>query len=69
VFDVHMTYDGTTLTVKITDENTAATATQTYTVDIPGMVGGNAALAGFTGGTGSLSASEDILDWTPAPLN
>lgn len=69
VFDVHVTYDGTTLTVKITDENTAATATQTYTVDIPAMVGGNTALAGFTGGTGSLSASEDILDWTLAPLN
>lgn len=69
VFDVHMTYDGTTLTVKITDENTAATATQTYTVDIPAMVGGNTAMAGFTGGTGSLSASEDILDWTLAPLN
>jgi hypothetical protein len=69
IFDAHMTYDGATLTVTITDKNTGATATQHYQVDIPTAVGSTTALAGFTAGTGSLSAAENILDWTYAPTN
>jgi hypothetical protein len=40
-FRVHMTYDGTTLTVTITDTVTGATATQNYAVNIPATVGGS----------------------------
>jgi hypothetical protein len=69
IFDAHMTYDGATLAVTLTDTNTGATATQDYPVDIPTAVGGTTALAGFTGGTGALSATENILDWTYAPTN
>jgi len=62
-FNVAMVYDGTTLSVTITDATTNATATQTYTIDIPGTVGGSAAYVGFTGGTGGLTATQDILSW------
>jgi hypothetical protein len=54
VFDVGMTYDGSTLRVKETDTSTQATATQSYSIDIPTTVGNDAAYVGFTGGTGSL---------------
>jgi len=63
----NLTYDGTTLTVILTDTVTKATATQTYTVNIPSLVGGATAYVGFTGGTGGLTATQDILNWTFAP--
>jgi hypothetical protein len=68
VFNVTMTYDGTTLMVTITDASTGASATQSYQVNIPAVVGSNTAFVGFTGGTGGLTATEDILSWdfTPA---
>jgi fibronectin type 3 domain-containing protein len=67
VFDVGMSYHGTTLTVAITDASTHAGATQSYAVNIPGLVGGNTAYVGFTGGTGGLTAVQDIQTWTFAP--
>ena len=56
VFNVHMTYDGTTLTMSITDATTAATFSTSWAVNIPAAVGGNTAFVGFSGGTGGLSA-------------
>jgi hypothetical protein len=67
VFLVTMTYDGTTLTVTLTDTATKATATQTYTVNIPSLVGGSAGYVGFTGGTGAVTSTQDILNWTFTP--
>ncbi len=71
VFDVGMSYDGTTLTVVITDTVTGSSAGQSYVVDIPGTVGGDTAYVGFTAGTGGLTAVQDVLTWnytpTPAP--
>jgi hypothetical protein len=67
IFKVHMTYDGTTLTMTITDTvNTALTFTTSWAVNIPGTVGGNTAWVGFTGGTGGLVATQEILTWTYA---
>jgi lysophospholipase L1-like esterase len=66
-FDVGMAYDGTTLKVAITDIATNVTATQTYLVNIPAAIGGGKAYVGFTAGTGGLSATQDILNWTYAP--
>jgi len=63
VFHAHMTYDGTTLVVNITDTVTAATATQSYVVNIPATVGSNTAFAGFTAGTGASIAAQNILTW------
>jgi hypothetical protein len=64
-FQVHMTYDGTTLTMTITD---TVVTTDTYTiswpVNIPSTVGANTAFVGFTGGTGGQTATQEILTWT-----
>ena len=59
-----MTYDGGNLKVDIKDTTTNAVATQNYTVDIAATVGDGKAYVGFTGGTGSAIANQDILNWT-----
>jgi hypothetical protein len=65
VFNVQMAYNGTTLTMTITDTSIPAdTFTQSWVVNIPGTVGGNAAYVGFTGGSGSATAVQDVLYWT-----
>jgi hypothetical protein len=66
VFNVGMTYDGTTLQVTITDTVTAAKATQSYTVNIPANIGANTAYVGFTGATGGRTSTQKILNWTYA---
>jgi len=53
--NVAVTYNGTTLQVTITDAVTLATATQSYIVNIPTLLGANTVWAGFTGGTGGLT--------------
>jgi hypothetical protein len=64
-FNVHVTYDGTTLTMTITDANNSAqNFTASWPINIPGTVGSNTAYVGFTGGTGGLTAIQEILDWT-----
>jgi uncharacterized repeat protein (TIGR01451 family) len=69
IFNVGMTYDGTTLTVTITDATTQAQATQTYTVNIPAIVGGSTAYVGFTGGTGGATATQNVLGWVYTPTS
>ena len=65
VLSVHLVYDGTTLTMTITDTtNTTNTFTKNWTVNIPAAVGANIAWVGFTGGTGDLTAKQEILTWT-----
>jgi hypothetical protein len=64
---VQMNYDGTTLTLQITDTSTNAKYNTSFPVNIPNLVGGNTAYVGFTGGTGGLSAIQDILTWTMTP--
>jgi lysophospholipase L1-like esterase len=66
-FDVGMAYDGTTLKVAITDMATNVTATQSYLVNIPAAIGGGRAYVGFTAGTGGMTATQEILNWTYAP--
>ncbi len=66
VFNVQMSYDGTTLTMTITDaSNPAQSFTTSWTVNIPTAVGSsNTAFVGFTGGTGGLTAIQEVLNWT-----
>jgi len=64
---VTLIYNGTTLSVTIFDTVTSQTATQNYTVNIPALVGANTAFVGFTGGTGGLTATQSILNWTFSP--
>ena len=66
-FNAQLAYNGTTLTVIITDTVTSATVTQTYTVNIPAIVGGPTAYIGFTGGTGGATAIQKILSWSYTP--
>lgn len=61
---VHVTYDGTTLTMTITDAVVNKTFTQSWPVNIPAIIGGNLAYAGFTGGTGGETASQKVESWT-----
>jgi fibronectin type 3 domain-containing protein len=67
VFQVVMSYDGTTLNVTITDTTTNASASQAYTVNIPQVIGSNTGYVGFTGGTGGSTAVQNILTWTYSP--
>ncbi|HXO62067.1 MAG TPA: chitobiase/beta-hexosaminidase C-terminal domain-containing protein [Candidatus Acidoferrales bacterium] len=65
-FSVHIVYDGTNLTMTITDTtNPSLTFTNTWMqVNIPGTVGANTAFVGFTGGTGGFTANQSVLGWT-----
>lgn len=65
----HMVYDGTTLTVTLTDTVTNAIAQQSYTVNIPAQLGASTGWVGFTAGTGALSASTSIQSWSYIPTS
>ncbi len=68
IFQVQMSYNGTNLAMTITDTTTGGTFSTTFTnINIPGTVGGNTAYVGFTGGTGGLTATQDILTWSYTP--
>jgi hypothetical protein len=67
VFNVTMTYNGTTLSMTITDATTGKSFTNQWTVNIPTIVGGNTAYAGFTAGSGSGASTQEILKWTYTP--
>ena len=60
----HITYNGTTLTMVLTDTVTGKTFTLNQAVNIPQTVGANTAYVGFTAGTGSISVIPKILNWT-----
>ncbi len=66
-FRVHLSYNGTTLVVTVTDTVTGKVATQTYPVNIASTVGNTTAFVGFTAGTGAEAATQDILTWTYTP--
>ena len=61
---VHLTYDGTTLSMTITDMVTAATWSTSWNINIPTTIGSSTAYVGFTGGTGGQTASQKILTWS-----
>ncbi len=65
--NVTMSYSGSTLNVTITDLDTFASASQSYSVNIPSIVGGSTAYVGFTGGDGGLTSIPAILNWTYTP--
>lgn len=67
VMNVHMTYDGTTLTWTVTDPTAGKSFTTSAAVNIPSFVGGNTAFVGFTAGTGGATATQEIISWTYTP--
>ena len=65
IFAVHLTYNGSALGVTITDVNNQALSyTGSFPVNIPQAVGSRYAFVGFTGGSGGLSATQNILSFT-----
>ena len=61
---IHLTYDGTTLTMTITDIVTGAVWSTNWTINIPATIGSNTAYVGFTGSTSTQTASQKILNWS-----
>ncbi|HMC72281.1 MAG TPA: hypothetical protein VKJ07_24195, partial [Mycobacteriales bacterium] len=68
-FRATLVYDGTTLTEIVTDESLGINPffTTAYAVNIPALVGGDAAYVGFGGGTGGLSTVATVQSWKFAP--
>jgi hypothetical protein len=64
VMHAHLTYDGTTLVLTITDTATNASFSNSTAINIPSTVGANTAYVGFTGSTGGFTAVQNILNWT-----
>ena len=65
IFSAHIVYDGTTLTMTVTDTTaTTNTFTKSWTVNIPSTVGANTAYVGFTGGIGGLTSRQEVVTWT-----
>ena len=67
IFKVHAVYNGTLLSVTITDSVTGKASTQSYTVNIPQTVGSNQAYVGFSAGTGGQTATQEVITWTYSP--
>jgi Legume lectin domain/Chitobiase/beta-hexosaminidase C-terminal domain len=72
LMNVQMNYDGTTLTMTITDAITGASFSTSWALNIPSLVGGSTAYVGFTASTGGLSATQEITNWSyaipPTPI-
>ena len=62
--NVTLAYNGTALTMTITDTKTKASFSKSWTIDIPTTVGGSTAYVGFTASTGGLTAVQDVMSWT-----
>jgi hypothetical protein len=60
---VRLTYDGTTLTEDLRDEETAATFSTSYDVNVPQDSGGTTAFVGLTGGTGLCTSIQTITNF------
>jgi hypothetical protein len=59
-----LTYNGTVLMETVTDTVTGATYSNSYSANIPALVGGNTALVGFGGSTGGASVAQNLQSWT-----
>ncbi len=62
--DAHITYDGTTLNLTLTDMVTWATWSHPFTIDISATVGADTAYVGFTAATGGDTSTLQILTWS-----
>jgi uncharacterized glyoxalase superfamily protein PhnB len=64
ILHAHITYNGTTLTLTLTDTVTNASFTTSTAINIPTTVGGNTAYVGFTAGDWTSTSTQEILNWT-----
>jgi hypothetical protein len=68
VFNVHMNYDGTTLSMTTTDAITHQAFSASWPIDIPNAVAGTTAHVGFTAASGGAGAVQEVLNWTYSPF-
>jgi hypothetical protein len=61
---VAFTYNGSTLSMTLTDTVTNATFSHSWTINIPSTVGANTAYIGFTAASSYWSANQYIKSWT-----
>jgi hypothetical protein len=61
---VTLSYDGTTLTFSMQAAGGGAKFTHSWPINIPSIVGGTTAYAGFTGGTYGAASITAIQSWT-----
>jgi hypothetical protein len=67
--DWTITYDGSSITLSMSDEVTRKTYTTNFNVgSLPAIVGGDTAYIGFTGGTGGYEALQTISNFTYVPF-
>jgi hypothetical protein len=65
VYTAALTYNGTTLSLLLTNTVTSATYSTSWTVNIPALVGASTAYAGFTGASGfNGNANIQLTNWT-----
>ncbi len=64
MFQADLVYDGTTLTVTLTDTQTGRSAIQRYMIDLGRALKATTAYAGFTAATAALAGNLDVLNWT-----
>ncbi len=64
IFLAQINYNGTTLTLTITDTFTLASWSHSFAIDIPATIGSDTAFVGFTGSVGDSAATQEILYWT-----
>ena len=66
LWTVNINYDGSKLTVTLTDpaEGSSFTAINGYAINLASVLGQNTAYVGFTAGTGNGFENHDIVSWT-----
>lgn len=64
IMRAHVTYDGTTLSLTITDTASGVSFANSWVVNIPTTVNSSTAYVGFTGGTGGVTAVQYVITWT-----
>lgn len=75
--NINVGLDNTPITATLSYSNGVMTAlliqngqseTRTFNVNLPSILGANTAYVGFTGGTGGLTAVQEIINWTYTPI-
>ncbi len=61
--NVSLVYNGKTLSETVLNPRTGALFSKSYGINLASILGGNTAYVGFTGGTGSYTAVQDIATW------
>jgi hypothetical protein len=64
LFNVHIVYDGTTLTWSVRDITHGQSTSRHLTINIPNAISSNIAYVGFTAASGDGASIQNILQWT-----